>query len=84
MSYRKPYAEIYFNGVPEKKALLNADLKGECGKRALIIGGWEQVKDKKKGYQTFPGFKGIINYVKVYHRRVTPPGSQTTLQPETG
>lgn len=72
MSYRKPYAEIYFNGVPEKKALLNADLKGECGKRALIIGGWEQVKDKKKGYQTFPGFKGIINYVKVYHRRVTP------------
>lgn len=31
MSYRKPYAEIYFNGVPEKKALLNADLKGECG-----------------------------------------------------
>ena len=72
MSYRKPYAEVYFNGAPETKTLLNVDMKKDCGKRAFIIGGWESVKEKKKGYETFPGFKGIIHYVKVYHRRVTP------------
>lgn len=72
MSYKKPNAECYINGVPEKTELLNSDILPDCQKRAFIIGGTETVRDNSKGYESLPGFHGVISYVKVYSRAVTP------------
>ncbi|MBR2426723.1 MAG: LamG domain-containing protein [Lentisphaeria bacterium] len=70
MTYKKPYGYFYYNGALEGSKLLNTDLKKNGGKKAFTIGGFDIYKPKI-GYRTYPTFKGVINYVKVYNRAVT-------------
>lgn len=70
MTYKKPNGYFYYNGALEGSKLLNADLKKNGGKKSFVIGGFDIYKPKI-GYKTYPTFKGVINYVKVYNRCVT-------------
>lgn len=70
MTYKKSHGYFYYNGILEGSKLLNATLKEKEGKRPFVVGGFDIYKPKI-GYKTYPTFKGVVSYVKVYNRCAT-------------